>query len=93
MKLDMEHIRTFRCIVRVTLPSEELGKMEDRGAMRYLRGYKYEVNYRIWIPRIGVKEVEDITFFEVRAPALPDRGSIAEVHYGPSCGTNSYRRR
>ena len=45
MKPDVGHIRTFGCIVCVTLPSE-------------LMGYKYEGAYRVWIPRIGVKEVE-----------------------------------
>ena len=70
---------TFGCIVRVTLPSEKLGKLEDRGAMGYLMGYKYEGAYCVWIPRIGVKEVRDATFFEGTAPVLPDHGSIAEV--------------
>ena len=93
MKLDMGHICTFQCIMCVMLPSEELGKLEDRRAMRYLKGYKYKVNYHIWIPRIGVKEVKFITFFEVTVPALPNHGSITKVQHGPSCGTNSYRRR
>ena len=79
MKPDVGHIRTFGCIVRVTLPSEKLGKLDNRGAMGYLMGYKYEGAYRVWIPRSGVKEVRDITFFEGTAPALPDHGSIEEV--------------
>ena len=89
----MGYIRTVGCIVRVMLPSETLGKLEDRGAMGYLKGYKDEVDYHVWIPRIGEKEVRDITFFEGTEPVLLDHGSIAEVQYGPSCGTNSYRRR
>ena len=73
MKPDVGHIRT---IVRVTLPSEKLGKLEDRGAMGYLMGYKYEGVYRVWILRIGVKEVRDVAFFEGTAPVLP---TMAEV--------------
>ena len=76
MKPHVGHIRT---IVRVTLPSEKLGKLEDRGAMGYPMGYKYEGAYRVWIPRISLKEVRDVTFFEGTAPVLLDHGSIAEV--------------
>ena len=79
VKLDMVHIHTFGCIVCITLPSEELGKMDDRGAMSYLMGYQDECAFRVWIPRSGVKEVRDVTFFEGTAPALPDHGSIKEV--------------
>jgi len=79
MKPDVGHIRTFGCTVRVTLPSEKLGKLEDRGAMGYLMGYKYEGGYRVWIPRIGVREVRDVTFYEGTAPILPDHGSTTEV--------------
>ena len=74
-------IRTFGCIVRVTLPSEKLGKLEDRGAMGYLMGYKYEGGYRVWIPRIGVKEVRDVTFYEGTVPVLRNHGSkIGRAH-------------
>jgi hypothetical protein len=39
MKPDVGHIRTFGCVVRVTPPSETLGKLEDRGAMmEHVRG-------------------------------------------------------
>ena len=50
--------------------------------MGYPMGDKYEGAYRVWIPRIGVKEVRDVTFFEGTAPVLPDHGSIAEVQRG-----------
>ena len=45
-------------------------------------GYLMGTNYRVWVPRIGVKEVRDVTFFEGTAPVLPDHGSIAEVQRG-----------
>ena len=38
VKPDVEHIRTFGFIVCVMLPSERLGKLEDRGVMGYLMG-------------------------------------------------------
>ena len=78
-KPDVSHIRTFGCMVRVTLPRETLGKLEDRGVMGYLLGYKYEGGYRVWIPRIGVREVRDVVFYEGTAPTLPDLGSTTEV--------------
>ena len=74
VKPDVGHIRTFGCIVRVTLPSEKLGKLEDRRAMGYLMGYKYEGGYRVWIPHIGMKEVRDVTFYEGTAPMCPTMG-------------------
>jgi len=49
IKPDGGHIRTFACVVRVTLPKETLGKLDDRGTMGYLLGYKYEGGYRVWI--------------------------------------------
>jgi hypothetical protein len=76
MKPDVGHIRTFGCAVRVTLPSETLEKLDDRGAMDYP---KYEGGYRVWIPRIGVRETRDVTFYEESAPVLPDHGSVVEV--------------
>ena len=50
MKPDVGHIRTFGCVVRVTLPKEMLGKLEDCRAMGYLMGYKYDGGYRVWNP-------------------------------------------
>jgi hypothetical protein len=72
VKPDVGHIRTFGCVARVTLPREKLEKLEDRGAMG-------EGGYRVWIPRIGVKEMRDVTFYEGTAPVLPDHGSTDEV--------------
>ena len=82
MKPDVRHIRTFGYIVHVTLPSEKLRKLEDHRAMGYLMGYKYEGAYHVWIPHIGVKEVQDVTLLEGTVPVLPDHGSIAEVQRG-----------
>ena len=79
MKLDVGHIRTFRCVMHVMLPKEMLGKLEDCRAMGYLMGYKYDGGYRVWIPRIGVREVRDITFYEGTVPVLPDHGSTTKV--------------
>ena len=79
VKLDVVHICTFGCIVCITLPSKELGKIDDRGAVSYLMGYQDEYAFCIWIPRSGVKEVRDVTFFEGTAPALPNHGLIKEV--------------
>lgn len=44
---DVGHIRTFGCVVRVVLPSETLGKLDERAAMGYLLGYKYDGEYRV----------------------------------------------
>ena len=79
MKPDVGHIRTFGCMVRATLPKETLGKLDDHGVTGYLLGYKYEGGYRIWIPRIGVRECRDITVYEGKAPVQPEDGSVVEV--------------
>jgi hypothetical protein len=76
MKPHVGHIRTFGCIVKVTLL---LGKLEDRAVMGYLLGYKYDGGYRVWIPKMGVRESRDITFYEGMAPMVPDHGSAVEV--------------
>jgi hypothetical protein len=47
--------------------------------MGYLLGYKYEAGYRVWMPRIGVREVRDVVFYEGTAPTLPDHGSTIVV--------------
>ena len=80
MKLDVGHIRTFGCVMHVTLPKEMLGKLEDHGATSYLMGYKYDSGYRVWNPRIGVREVRDVTFYKGTVPVLPNHGSTTEVH-------------
>ena len=81
MKPDVGHIRTFRCIMHVTLFKEMLGKLEDHGATGYQMGHKYDGGYHVWIPCIGVKEVRDITFYEGTAPVLPNHGSAIEVQH------------
>ena len=84
MKPDVGHICTFECIMCVLLPSEELGKLEDHRAMGHLKGYKYKVDYCVWIPCIGEKEVRDITFFEGTEPMLPNHGPMVEVNIAGS---------
>ena len=81
MKPDVGHICTFRCVMCVTLPKEMLGKLEDCRAMGYLMGYKYDSGYHVWIPRIGVREVRDVTFYKGTVPVLPDHGSTAKVQH------------
>jgi hypothetical protein len=53
--------------------------------MGYL-GFKYEGAYKVWIPKIGIREIKDITFYEDGLPVLTMhdgvRASIGEVR-GP----------
>ena len=79
MKLDVSHICTFRCTVRIALPCKKLGKLDDCGEMGYLLGYKYEGGYRVWMPRISVREVRDVVFYEGTVPTLPNHGSTIVV--------------
>ena len=44
---DVGHIRTFGCVVRVVLPAELLGKLDERAAMGHLLRYKYDGAYRV----------------------------------------------
>jgi len=77
MKPDVEHIRAFRCIVKVVLPSQMLGKLDDQVVVGYLLGYKSEGSYWVWIPKLGVQETRDIVFYEGEAPMTPvDSGTI-----------------
>ena len=69
---DVSHICVFGCVVCVTLPKESLGKLDQRAAMGYLLGYKYEGAYRVWIPKVGVRECRDVVFYEGEAPVMPD---------------------
>jgi len=78
MKPDVEHIRTFGCVVKVVLPSQTLGKLDDRAVMGYLLGYKYEGGYRVWIPKLGVRETRDVVFYEGEAPMTPVDGGTIE---------------
>ena len=43
--------------------------------------YKYEGGYRVWILRVGIREVRDVTIYEGSVPVLPDHdhGSTTEV--------------
>jgi len=86
MKPHVGHIRTFGCVVWVTLPKETLGKLDDLGAMGYLMGFKHEGGCRVWIPRIGVIESRYVTSHEGIVPMLPDtsrRSILAEIDAQP----------
>ena len=77
MKPDVEHIRTFRCVVKVILPSQMLGKLDDWAVMGYLLGCKYKGSYWVWIPKLGVQETRDVVFYEGEVPVMPvDSGTI-----------------
>jgi len=53
------------------------GKLDDRAAVRYLLGYKYEGGDRVRIPKLGVQETRDVVFYEGEAPMmLVDSGTI-----------------
>ena len=82
MKPNVDHIRRFGCITKVTLPAEKLKKLDNRAVMGYLLGYKYEGGYRVWIPNQGVKEVRDVTFYEDTAPVEPD--DAGDYHESPT---------
>ena len=82
MKPDVGHIRTFGCVVKVTLPLEKLGKLEDRAMMGYMLGYKYEGAYRVWVPKMGVQESRNVVFYEGTAPIQPKDGETIEETQG-----------
>jgi len=53
------------------------GKLDDRAAVRYLLGYKYEGGDQVRIPKLGVQETRDVVFYEGEAPMTPvDSGTI-----------------
>jgi len=64
MKPDVSHIRAFGCVTKVVLPGELLGKLDDWAAMGYLLRYKYDGAYRVWVPKLGIRESRDVTFYE-----------------------------
>jgi len=63
MKPDVGHARTFGCVVEVILPSQTLGKLEDRAAVGYLLGYKYDGGSRVWVPKMGVRKTRDVVSY------------------------------
>jgi len=77
MKPDVGHARTFGCVVEVVLPSQTLGKLDDRAAMGYLLGYKYDGGYRVWVPKKGVRETRDVVSYDGEAPMTPIDGASA----------------
>jgi len=84
MKLDVEHICAFGCVVKVVLPSQTLGKLDDQVMMGYLLGYKYKGSYRVWIPKLGVQETRDIVFYEGKVPMMPVDGGTISPGRSPS---------
>ena len=64
----------------------DAGEADDRGALGYLLGL--QGGYRVWIPRIGVRECRDVTFYEGTAPVLPDDGSVMGVQQERVQGAN-----
>jgi hypothetical protein len=60
---DVSHVRTFGCVVRATRPAEIREKLDERATMGYLLGYKYDGEYRIWIPKWGARKTRDIALF------------------------------
>jgi hypothetical protein len=81
VKPDVAHIQNFGCPVKVTLPAEHLKMLDDRAAMGYLLGFKYEGAYRVWIPKIGIRETRDNTFYEdgLLAPTMHDEVRAASM--------------
>jgi len=60
------------------------GKLDDRAAVRYLLGYKYEGGDRVRIPKLGVQETRDVVFYEGEAPMMPVDGRTIESRRGES---------
>jgi len=46
--------------------------------MGYMLGYKYDGVYRVWIPKMGVRETRDVVFYEGEAPMTPVDGATVE---------------
>ena len=67
--------------MKVTLPAEHWKKLDDRAAMGYLLGFKYEGAYKVSIPKIGIWETRDITFYEdgLPAPTMHDKVRAASM--------------
>jgi len=84
MKPDVEHIHAFRCVVKVVLPSQMLGKLDNQAMMGYLLGYKYKGGYWVWIPKLGVQETRDVVFYEGKAPMMPVDGGTISPGRSPS---------
>jgi transposase InsO family protein len=68
MKPDVGHIRAFGCVAKVVLPSELLGKLDDRAVMCYLLGYKYDGAYCVWVPTWASRRAG--TSLSTRTPLL-----------------------
>ena len=97
IKPNVSYIRPFGCITKVTLPSENLGKLDDRVVMGYLVGYMHEGDYRVWIPKMGLKEARDVTFYEDNAPLKPENGATVDslaqpwpINEPPTASTSSH---
>ena len=47
--------------------------------MGYLVGYKFEGGYRVWIPKMSLKEARDVVFYEDSVPVQPEGGATVET--------------
>jgi len=66
------HVGPSGCVVKVVLSSQTLGKLDDRVVMGHLLGY--DGGYRLWIPKMRVREIRDVVFYEGEAPMTPVDG-------------------
>jgi len=69
----------------------DTGKLDDRAAVRYLLGYKYEGGDRVRIPKLGVQETRDVVFYEGEAPMTLVDGRIIKSRRAGG-GSPSYAR-
>ena len=66
---DLAHLRAFGAPCAVVEPLEKLKKLDDRAAMCFFVGYKYDGGYRVWDPKKRVVfESRDVVFFEDGLP-------------------------
>jgi len=87
VKPNVSYICPFGCVMKVTLPVENLGKLENHAIMGYLLSYKYEGGYHVWIPNQGLKEARDVTFYKDVPPVSPEDGVMIEHQVPPPTTT------
>jgi len=52
--------------------------------MGCLLRYKYEDGYCVWIPKMGVKKVQDVVFYDNHVPILPEDGVMMRCKVQPA---------
>jgi hypothetical protein len=75
VKPDVAHIRIFGCPMKVKLLARHLKELDDRVAMGYLLGMKYEGAYKVRVPIIGIRETRD----NIPAPTMHDKVRAASM--------------